>query len=630
MRHALRALAGNADWRSAIALLLSIALLVPVVLLPGVFFPYVVPRNILFRVAVETGVVVLVLAVGRGWRLSLRREHILHALVAFLAAATLSAIFSPARNHSLFGDFERMGGVWAWLHLTLFFLLLRVMSDRQWRWLLNVAVAVSVAVSGMELVSRILAPDGNRPTSWILLHSSTLGNPGLLAGYLLFGVAFSMYLAIESPRWRPLYLSLAAIDLTALVLAQNRSSVIGLLAGGTVAAFVLAVTAARTRRRWLGPVVAIAVGILVSSIIVLLRVSPENPLAGTVPKVISRIANTNFDGMDASRTMQWTAAIDGFQDRPLLGYGPDNHHLVWSAHFDPRMDRLTTEVFDRTHNQFLEILATTGLIGTLAFASIWIAVGWTLFSGYRSHRLTSGGLAVFAGLQVAYATYLVFWFVDLNAGMLWIMCAALLASRAAAVPVVRAPAEDRAVRAATNGWARNGLVAGSIAALAALVYFHAVEPLRTSMALSRIDGRRGSVEESLRDFEIVAGSRAPQTSLSAITLAQYLGWLRPRFEEMREDSVQRQLLDRAFAQTLDAFDAEVRRDPLNDRLYTHQGALLMLAADYFVSPAYRDRAVVALKKAVALSPRRARQRQLLDRALTRYSPPAAAPQRGGS
>jgi len=50
------------SWRSAIVALLTVSLLVPVIVLPDFFFPYVVPRNIFFRVVVEIGAAVLVLA----------------------------------------------------------------------------------------------------------------------------------------------------------------------------------------------------------------------------------------------------------------------------------------------------------------------------------------------------------------------------------------------------------------------------------------------------------------------------------------------------------------------------------------------------------------------------------------
>ena len=130
-----------------LALLLA-SLLVPLIVGSDFFFPYVVPRNIFFRVVVEIGAAALVVALCFGRKtLDLRSEPILWSLVAFLAAASLSAAFSPASTHSFFGDFERMGGVWAWLHLVVFFLLLRALRDEDWSWVLNAALVVSLFVS---------------------------------------------------------------------------------------------------------------------------------------------------------------------------------------------------------------------------------------------------------------------------------------------------------------------------------------------------------------------------------------------------------------------------------------------------------------------------------------------------
>ncbi|HEX9384363.1 MAG TPA: hypothetical protein VF908_13250, partial [Gemmatimonadaceae bacterium] len=131
------------SWRTAIIALLLASLVVPLIVGYDFFFPYVAPRNIFFRVVVEVGAAALVLALSFGRKsLDLRSEPIFWSLVTFLAAASVSALLSPAPTHSFFGDFERMGGVWAWFHLVLFFLLLRTLRDEDWSWILNGALVV--------------------------------------------------------------------------------------------------------------------------------------------------------------------------------------------------------------------------------------------------------------------------------------------------------------------------------------------------------------------------------------------------------------------------------------------------------------------------------------------------------
>lgn len=597
------------SWRSAIVALLTASLFVPVIVFSDFFFPYVVPRNIFFRVVVEMGAVVLVLALSFGRRaLDLRSEPIFWALVAFLAAATLSAFFSPAPIHSFFGDFERMGGVWAWLHLVLFFLLLRTLRDEDWGWVLNAALGVGIFVSLSAIVQHSeLASATGLSSTIVAASSSTLGNSGLLAAYLLMNLAVAGYLACTSARYRMLYLSVGAINLLGLVYASNRSTIIGLVLGAVVVGFIFATLATTSRRRWIALSSAAALTLVVAGISAGIRAFPTSALSRNAPTVLQELALTNPAGSDESRTMQWRAAVDGFKDRPLFGYGLENHNLVWSAHFDPGIYKLDTDIFDRTHNQFLEILATTGLIGATAFIAIWVAIGSTLVTAYRTGRLSASAISVLAGLQVAYATYLSFWFVDINAAMLWILIAALIASRGTVGSVVL---EDTG-RDTERARARPVLALASLLVLAAALYGEAYTPLRANRALARIDSANGSITQTLAGFETISNSAARQTAHTPIAMGYFIGSLRPRLKEMRADPGKQRILDRAFTETFAAFAREIHRDTLNDRLYTHQGALLVEAAQFYGVPSYRQQAIDAFHKGIELSPRRVQPRLLL-------------------
>ena len=594
------------SWRTAVIALLLASLLVPVIVGSGFFFPYVVPRNLFFRVVVELGVTTLVLALCFGRNtLDLHDEPIFWSLVTFLTAATLSAFFSPASTHSFFGDFERMGGVWAWLHLVLFFLLLRTLRDENWSWILNAALVVSLFVSvsaigqHSELVSAATSSDGVIEPSL-----STLGNSGLLAAYLLMNIAIAGYLATTSVRYRLLYLSAAGVNLLAVVYAENRSTVVGLLLGAIVGGLTFATLSVQSRKKWIAPLVAATLAVVIIAISVGIRVFPTSVPTQQVPTVLQRLALTNPADPDQSRTMQWRAAIDGFRDRPLLGYGLENHNLVWSAHFDPRIYKTNTDIFDRTHNQFLEMLATTGLVGAIAFLAIWFAIGMTLVRAFRAGRLSAAAIAVLAGLQVAYATYLFFWFVDLNSTMLWILVAALIASRGTVGSVVL----ETTSRHAEEHASKPALALASILALAAVIYGEAYTPLRANRALAGIDSRGESVVQALSEFDLLSRSSARQTAHTPIVMAQFLGSLRARLNYLRADSGQRRILDRAFAETRAAFAREIHRDTLNDRLYHHEAGLLVEAAQYYGSPSYQRQAIDAFHKAIDLSPRRIEQR----------------------
>ena len=593
------------SWRAAIIALLIATTLVPLIFGSGFFFPYVVPRNLYFRALVEIGTAMLVLALSSGRkRLDLRGEPIFWALVAFLAAATLSAFFSPARMHSFFGDFERMGGVWAWLNLVLFFLLLRTLRDSDWPWILNSALAVSLVVGVPTILQHADITALARATNAIPFASvATIGNSGLLAAYLLLNVAIAGYLASTSVRFRLAYLAAGAINLLALIYAENRSTVLGVLVGAVIGAVIFETINTRSRKKWIAPLLTAGLAIGVLGAVAWVRTFPTSTLTQRLPAVVQRLAETGPSG-DASRTMQWRAAIEGFKDRPLLGYGPENHNLVWSAHFDPDIARTETEIFDRTHNQFLEVLATTGILGTVAFLAIWLAIGTTLVRAFRAGRISPSSAAVLWGLQIAYAIYLTFWFVDLNSTMLWIMIAALIASRGTVGPVVLEasgtdphPARARPVMA----------LAAAVVLVAAL-YTEGYTPLLADRALARVDSPEGTVADGLYDLEFLSRSGAHQTSHTPMVMAQYVSSLGPEFGRIRRDSSERKIVERAFNETLAAFAVEIHRDTLNDRLYSHEAGLLMEAARFYRSPSYRQQAIDAFHKAIELSPRRIEQR----------------------
>jgi O-antigen ligase/tetratricopeptide (TPR) repeat protein len=588
-------------WRNAIIALLLMSLLVPLIIGSGFFFPYVVPRNIFFRVVVELGIAALVFAVCFSQKtIDLRGEPIFWALLAFVAACFLSAIFSPAPMHSLFGDFERMGGAWAWLHLLLFFVLLRTLRDEDWPLLLNVVVAVGLYVS----VSAIVEHWRYVITGGIVAPSSaTLGNAGLAAAYLLLAIGAGLYLTVTSTRRRLLYAGATLVYLPALVYAENRSSLIGLLLAAILGGIIYSSLAAKSRFRLVVPSIAVLCCVALGAGVTAARQFPDSAFARHVPLVVQRLTLTNPRENGDNRAMQWRAAVQGFQDRPFFGYGPENHNLVWSAHFDPDIYSLDTDIYDRTHNQYLEVLATGGLVGIAAFISIWIAIGVTLTRAYRGGRLSAASLAVLVGIQIAYAFYLALWFFDLNSTMLWIMIAALIASRATVGSIVLEPTtpEPAIPRA------KPALAMAVLTFVVGALVWEGWVPLRADRALARLDSASGSIASSLKPFEVLAQSRAHQTAHTPIIMAQYVVSLRPRLADFERDPQQRALVDSVVTQSLATFDKEIRRDPLNDRLYTHEAGVLMFAADFYRSQSYRKQAIDVLHKAIDLSPHRIEQ-----------------------
>lgn len=108
-------------------------------------------------------------------------------------------------------------------------------------------------------------------------------------------------------------------------------------------------------------------------------------------------------------------------ERPLLGHGPDNFAGPFKSYegedlkaalFTPSTGK--DQIVDKAHNEFLQVAATTGLLGLVAY--IWIFVsyfreayrsgGWTIVA------LSGVVLAYILQLQTAFttiATGITFW-----------------------------------------------------------------------------------------------------------------------------------------------------------------------------------------------------------------------------
>ncbi len=583
--------------------LLYASLLVPLIVFPGFLFPFVTIRAVYFRVLVELGAAIfLYLVVRRDLTPHFRRDAILWGLVAWIGANALSAAFGPAFMRSIFGDHERMGGVWFWLHLLAYYILLRTFlrPDDWWRFF-RVSVGVAAGIAAYGLMQYWFHPF-NLPVGGVDA-GVTIGNPGLFAPYLLANIALAALLAARAGgRARTGYLAIALLLTVALVFTGNRSSTLALVVGAGIAS-VFYVTRTHSVRSWRA-VAAIALLASAGALPFVTRASWARPVTSRIP-ALGRLSS----GVDSTRVIQWRAAVEGIRARPLLGVGPENYQIIWSEYQSPEMHRFIADSrWDRAHNAYLDAFATAGLLGFLSLLAVWIALGWSAMKAARqsAERPASAGIAsrhgaadaIAAGFFAAYAFYLFFWFFDLNSTMLWIALAAFVASRASGTALI----EFGAVR--EKRWQSTLVLAFGAVALASVLYVHGFETLRMARTLDHARDPNRPLHEVLADYESVFSSPAPVTQHAFLMYAGRLRDLYPRFQEIRLDPTQAELFDRAFVLAITEFERQARQDPLNERVLVQHARVLMLGAYYYGNMRLYESALDKLRRAVALSPRR--------------------------
>jgi O-antigen ligase len=98
---------------------------------------------------------------------------------------------------------------------------------------------------------------------------------------------------------------------------------------------------------------------------------------------------------DLTRIDIWTQALDLWQQYPLLGTGPAGYAIYNMSFYRGSQFSMST------HNNYLDVLAETGILGCIAFAAFFIVllrVGWTARTRWRFGFVGGFAQGAFGGL----------------------------------------------------------------------------------------------------------------------------------------------------------------------------------------------------------------------------------------
>jgi putative inorganic carbon (HCO3(-)) transporter len=259
------------------------------------------------------------------------------------------------------------------LYFLLFALIARVLrSPRIRSWIMAIFLHVSLIVSiyglrqwffGATALATWVDPES--PSAKLTRVYSYLGNPNLLAGYLLPAVALSLAAVFAWQRWLPkaLALTMFIVNSACLILTFSRGGWIGfvvcLFVFSVLLVYWYSVELPPHWRPWAMPVVlGGSVGVLVLAVVF-------------VEPVRARVFSMFLGRKDSSNNFRinvWSAVIEMIRDRPILGIGPGNvaFNKIYPQYMHARFSALSA------YSIFLEVLVETGLIGFSCF--LWLLV----------------------------------------------------------------------------------------------------------------------------------------------------------------------------------------------------------------------------------------------------------------
>ncbi|HEY9888234.1 MAG TPA: IctB family putative bicarbonate transporter, partial [Candidatus Obscuribacterales bacterium] len=192
---------------------------------------------------------------------------------------------------------------------------------------------------------------------------SYLGNPNLLAGYLIPAVMLSGAAIFVWPRWLPKLLGAIAllVNLVCLVLTFSRGGWLGFVAAGfTLLVLFVHFWSVRFTPRWRRWALPLLVGGATAFLFVAVAA-----LAPLRDRVLSIFAGRS-DSSNNFRINVWMAVLEMIKDRPILGIGPGNDafNSVYPLYQQPRYTALSA------YSIFLEIAVEAGFLGLAAF--LWL------------------------------------------------------------------------------------------------------------------------------------------------------------------------------------------------------------------------------------------------------------------
>lgn len=379
---------------------------------------------------------VILLAGGGFWTLltvsEIQKNQItpIHLWVfAYWLISVVATAFSPLKMAALSGLVKFT------LYLLFFALASRVFAKKKMRSLImGVYLLISLIVSAYGVRQQFIGvkplatwTDPTSPLADTTRVYSFLGNPNLLASYLIPAVSFSLVaLIVWKTKPQKILAGFALIiNVACVYFTGSRGGWLALI--GTGVAFLLGFKfwwneyLSPFWRKWLIPTVIASFLLLVGVGMIFVE-----PLRIRIVSLFS----WRGDSSNNFRINVWIAALQMLQDHPLIGIGPGNEvfNQIYPLYMQTKFTALSAYCI------FLEIALETGLIGLFSFLAVIVATfkrGMVLIKKMKPKNDLQamwilGAIASMAGLATQGLFDTVWYRPQINT--LWWLCVAMVAA----------------------------------------------------------------------------------------------------------------------------------------------------------------------------------------------------------
>lgn len=374
--------------------LLLLLAFTPLIVSRSLFFPFVSGKVLFVQGIVSIIFLLLGIAMVRS---SIFRKEVVERLKTlfsqkifiltslFLLFVGVSVLFAPDMYRAFFGDLERGEGFLGILYFFGFYILTLVLFEwKHWIRFFQLTMFSGVALFIHEMVQFFGGVE--RPSSYT-------GNAIYLAVVFLFVILSSLLVMREYRKdsgypqalksfWKLISTVVIFISLFGIIVTETRGVMVGMLAGVFVVALYLYI-----KGKYVSPhLKKIGGGILILFILGggLFFTMRDADVWKTIPG-LDRLSQITFDNATVqTRLIAIGVSLDAMNpvengwDAFLFGWGQENYHIAYNAHYNPEYFVYEQAWFDRAHNKVLDVLVMQGLLGFLAYMGIWIVALWQI------------------------------------------------------------------------------------------------------------------------------------------------------------------------------------------------------------------------------------------------------------
>jgi len=313
-------------------------------------------------------------------------------ILLFLTSQILSTIFSIDPHTSLWGYYSRFhGGLASTIsYILLFYALISHIkirhsnSNSEIKGLINTLLLSTTLISAYAILEHF----GIDKNLWVQdVQSrvfSTLGQPNWLSAYLVAVLPLPIFLFIKKHKISHLLLSL--LILFAIIFTKSQSGI----AATAITLLLILIHFSLHHKK-----IIHLTTLLTFSIISIYLIKPHlitrplnslnkiNPFYSTTQEIVQEdLVNRKNGGSDSMviRRVVWQGALNLGKKHPLLGTGVET--FAYSYYWErPAAHNLLSEwdfLYNKAHNEYLNFLATTGILGlgTYLLFIIWTLQWW--------------------------------------------------------------------------------------------------------------------------------------------------------------------------------------------------------------------------------------------------------------